>query len=144
MTGTYVKHHGIKGQRWGVRRDTPGGSSADTAARNQKSINNFKSAKTISNSTNELVGIAGKSNSKTISKKNNAKIKDDLSKMSDQDLQKAINRMNMEERYSQVMNSRATSSGRDRVNRVLETAGTALAVTSSALTIAIALKELKK
>ena len=63
--------------------------------------------------------------------------------MSDKDLQQAVNRLNMEERYTQVMSQRhRLEQGEDRVNKILNVAGSALTGAATALTIAAAIKEL--
>lgn len=66
----------------------------------------------------------------------------DLSSMSDADLRSQINRLNMERQYADLMNSETTSKGRERVKSILSAAGQALAVTSSALGIALSIKKL--
>lgn len=62
--------------------------------------------------------------------------------MSDADLRSRINRLNMERQYADFMNSETTSKGRERVKSILSIAGQALAVTSSALGIALSIKKL--
>ena len=68
----------------------------------------------------------------------------DLSKMSDQQLRDRINRANLEKQYNDMFNNTAeVKKGREHVEKVLDVAGTVLAIGSSALTIALAIKELK-
>jgi hypothetical protein len=50
----------------------------------------------------------------------------------------------MEERYTQVMKSRGYDQGKNTADKILSYAGSALALGGSALSIAIAIKELKK
>jgi hypothetical protein len=83
-------------------------------------------------------------NDKMVKKANEEQIKKDVSKMSDQELQKIVNRLNMEERYKQVMNSRAAEEGKNNVSKVLEYAGTALAVGVGAMELMLKIQELKK
>ena len=73
------------------------------------------------------------------------KVRNDLSQMTDKDLQQAVNRLNMEERYSQVMQQRhKIERGESTVNQVLDVAGNVLSGAATALTIAVAIKELRK
>ncbi len=73
------------------------------------------------------------------------KVRNDLTQMTDKDLQQAVNRLNMEERYSQVMQQRhKIERGESKVNQILDVAGNVLSGAATALTIAVAIKELNK
>lgn len=73
------------------------------------------------------------------------KVRYDLSQMTDKDLQQAVNRLNMEERYSQVMQQRhKIDRGESKVNQILDVAGDVVSGAVTALTIAVAIKELTK
>lgn len=65
----------------------------------------------------------------------------DLSKMSDDDLRKAINRMNLERQYRDLTPVEITRGERVASN-ILRTTGTVLTTSSSALDIALKIKEL--
>lgn len=67
----------------------------------------------------------------------------DLSNMTDQEMRNQINREILERQYNDMFNPRKESKGREYASRTLESAGNVLAVTSSALGIALAIKELK-
>lgn len=67
----------------------------------------------------------------------------DLSKMTDKEMRDQINRAILEKQYNDMFAPQSTSKGRERVSQVLESAGSVLAVTSSALSIALAIKELR-
>ena len=67
----------------------------------------------------------------------------DLSNMTDQQMREQINRAILEQQYNNMFNPKNESRGREYASRTLETAGNVLAVTSSALGIALAIKELK-
>jgi hypothetical protein len=74
----------------------------------------------------------------------NRKVKPmDLSNMSDKEMRDQINRAMLERQYNDMFNPAKTSKGREYTSQVLETAGTVLAIGSSALGIALAIKELK-
>ena len=73
------------------------------------------------------------------------KVRNDLSQMTDKELQQAVNRLNMEERYSQVMQQRhKIDRGESKVNQILDVAGDVVSGAVTALTIAVAIKELTK
>lgn len=77
------------------------------------------------------------------SSKNRKVQKMDLSNMTDQEMRNQINRAMLERQYNDMFNPQKESKGREYASRTLETAGNVLAVTSSALGIALAIKELK-
>ena len=63
--------------------------------------------------------------------------------MSDQELRNKINRELLERQYNDVFNQPKISRGREYTNNILETAEIALPLVSSALAIALAIKELR-
>lgn len=75
--------------------------------------------------------------------RNQSKIKMDLSSMSDKQLRDEINRAFLEKQYNDLFAPQTASKGKEYVSKTLEIAGNALAVTSSALGIALAIKDLK-
>ena len=65
-------------------------------------------------------------------------------KMSDQELRDVVNRLNMEERYAQVMREREyVEVGKSKTEKFMDYTLTALNIASTGLAIAIAVKELK-
>ncbi len=70
------------------------------------------------------------------------KKKFDLSSMSDNELRSYINRKNLERQYTEIKNSETTSKGRERLDTILTRAGQVLAIGSSALGIALAIKKM--
>lgn len=169
----YLQHFGVKGMKWGVRRyENPDGTLTaagkaryghyetsianaknDTArataeAKLRSSVrtgaqNDTRSMSTIaregSSMSNQMSNIARTQGNAKIRK---AKAAIDLSEMSDQDLQKAINRMNMEQNYKRLATA-DIASGHEHVNEILSTVGAGLAVTASALTIALSIQQLR-
>ncbi len=76
------------------------------------------------------------------SRKQNGK---DLSKISDDDLRKVINRKNLERQYRDlVYEPDKIDRGQAKLDEILSYGGAALGVASSALSIALAIRELKK
>ena len=160
-------HHGVKGMRWGVRRYqqkdgtlTPAGKKRydrDIRENNAKKKDNrividgpdakrwvkedTKRAKDIVDSSQDMVRELKKANDSIGPKAKRQKM--DLSKMSDQEMRSQINRAVLEKQYNDMFAPQKTSRGREYAARTLETAGTVLAIGSSALGIALAIKELR-
>ena len=74
-------------------------------------------------------------------KKNRPKM--DLSSMTDKEMRDQINRALLEKQYSDMFAPQKVSKGREVADNILENAGSVLAITSSALGIALAIKELR-
>lgn len=125
--------------KWGVRRyqKKDGKLTPEGRARLKGDIDK------ASEVGGKAIDKAKKVNSSRTKQANDAKIKNDLSNLTDQELQKIVNRLNMEERYKQVMNSRAAEEGQNRVGKILEYAGTVLTVGASAATLYLKMQEMK-
>lgn len=151
MNSEELKHYGIKGQKWGVRRFQNEDGSLTAKGKERYSYDDLNEVKKTLDKASETVKSA-KNISDNISrgaqrehdKKYNKAIKKSISEMTDAELRDVVNRLNMEERYTQVMQSRAPKLGKNKVDEILDYAGAGLAVASSALTILLAIKELKK
>lgn len=140
-----LQHHGVKGQKWGVRR-TPQQLGHETTSGDRRQLSD-KELKYLKKGVDNVGTQVNNTKTKRYSKNkkaNDERIREDLSKMSDKELKDMVNRLNMEERYVQVMSSRYTETGKSRTDRLLDNIGTAVTVTSSALSIAIAIRELSK
>ena len=138
-----LRHHGIKGQKWGVRRFQNKDGSLTPAGAKRYSADDYKSALDKVNKADKALKDVKKMRNEAEVKTYEKKIKYDLSKMSDKDLQQAVNRLNMEELYTQVMTQRhRLEQGEDKVNKILNAAGSVLTGAATALTIAAVMKEL--
>ena len=144
MNADELKHYGIKGMKWGVRRFQNSDGSLTADGKKRYSGDNLKDIQKQVNQGKNVVDGVKKTRTKAAEKQHEKKIKSDLSKMSDKELRDIVNRLNMEERYTQVMKSRGVETGKNRADKILEYAGTALTIGSSALSIMIAIKELQK
>lgn len=87
--------------------------------------------------TRELQNVNSKATKRDLQKN-----KMDLSEMSDKEMRDQINRAILERQYNDMFNPVNEKRGRERASEILETAGSVLMVTSSALGIALAIKEL--
>lgn len=170
MNTNELYHHGILGQKWGVHRYqnkdgslTPAGQKRydrdvreNLAKKKDNRIDtsnpdpkrwvkedlerNKKAVDSASNMIQDLQKI--EQNSRPTATKKRM----DLSKLSDKEMRERINRELLEQQYNKLFapeEAPKISKGRLYVKETLEVAGGALAVTSSALAIALSIKELK-
>lgn len=165
-----LQHHGIKGMKWGVRRyQNKDGTLTDAgrkrydkdirtnaAKKKDSRIDTSKPdpsrwvredterRKKIVDTSSDLVQKIQRIERETRSKP--VKKKMDLSKMTDKEMRDRINRELLERQYNNLFaedGAPAVSKGRKYVSKTLDAAGSVLAVGSSALGIALAIKELK-
>jgi hypothetical protein len=98
-------------------------------------------SKRLTDESSTMAGKLKKLNDDSIRHKPKATM--DLSNMTDKEMREQINRALLERQYNDMFAPQTVSKGRERASQVLETAGSVLAVGSSALGIALAIKELK-
>lgn len=153
-------HHGIKGQKWGVRRFQNKNGTLTEEGKKRKEIydpvnqfnesrNKYYQAKKQDNDNLTNIGREGlnigreglKVYDRFASRKRSPPV--DLSSMSDKELQARINRLNMEQTYRRLTATDDVPKGRQFVDDVLTVGGSVLAVTSSALAIALSIKQLR-
>lgn len=137
-------HHGIKGQRWGVRRyQNPDGSltAAGRRKRNTKSL--FKPGKDGKPSTAERtfrsVSDAASTSKKLIKK---TQPKEDISSLSEQELKRRIYRLNLERQYRDLTSSNL-SPGRNKAYEILDTVGDVAGVAASLAAVVAAIYKIK-
>lgn len=165
MENYELYHWGVKGMKWGVRRyRNDDGSLTDAGKRRYDRDKRENAGKEKGNKVgaadpnrwvredlsrsrklaDESSGMVNKlKNINDNAMRNRPKNKMDLSSMSDQDMRNQINRALLERQYNDMFAPQKTSRGREYVSKVLETTGSVLAVGSSALGIALAIKELR-
>lgn len=164
-----LTHWGVKGMKWGVRRYqnkdgslTPAGKKRydrDIQENNAKKKDNriningpdpnrwvkedISRTKNIVDSSSDMVRQL--KNIESSIRPSSKKQKMDLSNMTDQQLRDRINRANLERQYNDLFgqDSVKVSKGREYASTILETAGTVLTIGSSALGIALAIKQLR-
>lgn len=164
-------HHGVLGQRWGVRRyqnsdgtltaagrrrlqgsgissDENGRVSSDNSGRargaiHQTVVNDYKNASAGLQSASNAARAASSINDRAAGRKQaKAMNQMDLSKMTDKDLQAAINRLNLERNYK-ALSTEHIKSGRDYVSSFMSIAGDTLAIGASAASIMMMIHQLK-
>lgn len=116
----FLQHYGVLGMKWGVRKEHPviakeGSKITESAKRTVKAAGDIKRTQSRD---------------------------DNLSELSDDELRKRVNRMNLEQQYKDL-NSRNVSKGESYTLSALEIGGALLSTTASALTIALMIKQLK-
>lgn len=163
-----LMHYGRKGMKWGQsvfgKNNTPHPTKKKVSSMSDTDLNNtvrrlkkeqeyksltagpdkLRGSKEIVDSTRYgFEGASRAAGSIAYNAKPSKKVQQDLSKMSDQELRQRINRMNMEQQYANLNPSR-TAVGASKVKTALEVAGGVAIIGSSALSIALAIRDLKK
>ena len=165
MNKQELYHFGTKGMKWGVRRyQNKDGSLTDAGKKrydrdqrenagkkkgnkvgqadpNRWVKEDMERTKKLTDASSHMSNQLKNINDNAMRKK--PKTKTDLSSMSDKELRERINREILERQYNDMFTPQKTSKGREFASQMLETTGNVLAVTSSALAIALAIKELK-
>lgn len=157
-------HYGIRGMKWGVRRyqNKDGSLTAAGKKRRDREFNalNKDQQKNFTENPNKWVqddlrrskGVADASSGMVrelkrvndTSIRNKSKSRMNLDNMTDEQMRKEINRALLERQYNDMFAPQKTSKGREYTSKILEGVGTALTITGSALTVALAIRELVK
>ena len=129
MNNNELYHYGVLGMKWGVRRSLSNKEVKALKSISKDTSEGFKSASNIANTA------GGR-------RKPSKKLRKEMSIMSDQELRARINRLNMEQQYSDLNPSR-TARGASIAKSTLEVAGSVAAIAGSAFGIMLAVKQLK-
>lgn len=137
-----LEHHGIKGMKWGRRLyQNPDGSLTPAGKLRYGSAKDYEEMSGKVSKADSFIKTAKKYQEDKDHKEYEDNIKKKLSEMSDEELRNVVNRMNLEERYTQVMRSREKDKGESAAMKWLNVAGTVTTVAGSALAIAIQMKQ---
>ena len=141
-----LQHHGIKGQKWGVRRFQNTDGSLHTEGKKRYSVNDYQQAIDKTKTAGKIVNEA-KTLNNTVKKLNDPaaerRIRKSAAEMSDIELQKRVQRLNMEDNYTRMMLHRENlERGRTFVDKALDVSAVAVQGTVASLTIALLVKQL--
>ena len=170
MNQNELYHFGVKGMKWGERRyQNKDGSltvagqrryDRDVAANAKRKKDkrlpeeglkdpkrwareDNERTKGLVDATSRLNNDLKNANRESINRAKNNRPKMDLSNMTDKEMRDQINRAILERQYNDMFAPQKVSKGREFASDALEIAGSTLAITSSALAIALAIKDLK-
>ena len=168
MNKNTLQHWGIKGMKWGVRRyqnkdgsltalgkkrmyrdmfDDEGKDPKEkkkyVADANRWVTEDLERSKSLANESTNLARNS-KNLSDSVGRAADKKKVMDLSNMTDKEMREQINRALLERQYNDLFaEPTKVSRGTEYVSKTLDVAGNALAVTASALGIALAIKQLR-
>ena len=170
MNQNELYHFGVKGMKWGERRyQNKDGSltvagqrrydrdiAANAKRKKDKRLpeeglkdpkrwarEDNERTKGLVDATSRLNNDLKNANRESLNRAKNNRPKMDLSNMTDKEMRDQINRAILERQYNDMFAPQKVSKGREFVSDALEIAGSTLAITSSALAIALAIKDLK-
>ena len=141
-----LQHHGIKGQKWGVRRFQNTDGSLTAEGKKRYSVSDYQQAIDKTKTAGKIVNEA-KTLNNTVKKVNDPaaerRIRKSAAEMSDIELQKRVQRLNMEDNYTRMMLHRENlERGRTFVDKALDVSAIAVQGTVASLTIALLVKQL--
>ena len=142
-----LRHHGIKGQKWGVRRFQNKDGSLTADGKKRYGADDYKNTLDKVKSAGKIVDEVKKYNDSTQKSSDpnmERRIRKSITELSDKELQQRVNRLNMEDNYTRMMMHRENlERGESFVNKALNISTTALQGAAAALTIAMMVKQLK-
>lgn len=154
MGNDYLAHYGILGMKWGIRR-TPAQLGRTMITRKRQLAADKSDLERLNSGKHLSVGFTKKrqeaydkrdkaalerrikANEQKITDKalkKAAKKKPSVKEMSDDELRKVVNRLQMERQYSQLSES-SVSKGKEYAQKIFKAGTTVAAVTTTALTI---------
>jgi len=144
-----LQHHGVPGMRWGRRRASAAARSAASASvAKDKASGNKVSIRTASNKARKAANKAYYESVKTdkdAAKKARVAVKKEKyekkhpeKSMSDDELKKRLNRLNMEKQYKQLtkeLNPTTIDTGKKYTSGILKAVGATAVTTTAAITL---------
>ena len=160
---TELFHHGIKGQKWGIRRYQNADGSLTEAGKQRYGVESVSDIKpnskveklyqkdiTSSGQAQRDILKEGKNIADTLAnqmtpKQGSKKVnKKDYSKISDEELRKKVNRLSLERQYGDLTgDNKYVMTGKEVTREILQTIGAVAGIAGSAVGIALAVKQLR-
>lgn len=159
MHEQYLMHWGIKGQKWGIRRyQNEDGTYTELGAKRRRQYDSLMTpsvkrgkdkspitpAEDVFRRSESAIDNAGKIAEITGRRKRYEATNKQLSKMSDEEIKKAVNRMNLEQQYRDAVNKQATASGRITAQDILTVTGATVGIAASLVGIASTIHSIRK
>lgn len=145
----YLAHHGIKGMKWGVRRFRNEDGTLTAAgkkrygkggdAKKDPGLKAVSGSRQIVGGLRSINSLANSGPRNRYNRRPNL-TQEEMDRMSDKDLRDLVNRLNLEQQYSDL--TRDTGS-RSRISSGLDYTDAVLSIAGGALTVAAALKILR-
>ena len=134
-------HSGIKGQKWGIRRyQNEDGSLTEEGKKRYGNPETYRAvAKEVSSleeATKGASSAASTAASIINTQRGSQAIRKDYSGLTDQELQRRVNRLNLERAYGDLSgDTKYVKTGKEKAREILQTVGATLAVASTAVAI---------
>jgi Ulp1 family protease len=142
MNTNELKHYGILGMKWGRRRASNDSSGSTKKKDRQPETKESLSKKKAYVDSAKSVTTEVKNINQSLSKFRNTKNRVDLSTMSNDEIRKHIERFSLEQSYASYSDKSVTK-GKEYIDQTLDIAGSVLAIGSTALGMALVIKQLK-
>lgn len=155
MSNNELTHYGVLGMRWGVRRNPAGKimfTKKKQLAVDKRDLEKLNNGRHLSVGFTKKRQAAYDKRDRAILEKrietNEQKLatkakKPSVKEMSDEELRKVVNRLQMERQYSQLSESNV-SKGKEYIQKVIKTGTTIAAVTTTGLTLYNNAEKIKK
>lgn len=134
-------HSGIKGQKWGIRRyQNEDGSLTEEGKKRYGTPETYravaKEASSLEEATKGASSAASTAASIINTQRGSQAIRKDYSGLTDQELQRRVNRLNLERAYGDLSgDTKYVKTGKEKAREILQTAGATLAIASAAIGI---------
>lgn len=134
-------HSGIKGMRWGVRRfQNEDGSLTEEGKKRYGTPQQYRAAAKEASALEEATRGASSAASTAASiintQRGSQAIRKDYSNLSNEELQKRVNRLNLERAYGDLSgDTKYVKTGKEKTREILQTVGATLAIASTAVAI---------
>ena len=141
---TELYHSGIKGQKWGIRRyQNEDGTLTEAGKERYKDIKNiYRSGMQTARSVSNIEERSKRNKAKKDLASELKKTEESLKNMSDDDLRKIVNRMNLEEQYKIAKDKRSTQKGKASTKEILDTFGDVVGIIGGLAGIAVVVSKI--